>query len=280
MDEKRRISVGEVLLSLLKAGCGLALFLGSQLLVSVGAVTVVTLLHPELTAAELEARITAQSPLIMVISGVLTLLAVVLFFLLRKQSPLRAVGLVPVEDRLVGTAAAITPALYVVVTLAMAMIPEHLMESYDQASASLDGSDMLTMLATVFFAPLVEEIIFRGVIQSRLERVMPGWLACLLAALLFGLCHGQWIWMTYAFVMGFLFGRMRQVTGSLLPSLVAHAVFNTIGFLLGAMTSEDSGGGIVLALLVLAIAFAVLVRGRIGELFGLRRNQMGKEDCP
>jgi membrane protease YdiL (CAAX protease family) len=178
---------------------------------------------------------------------------------------------VAAEERSVGTAAAITPALYVLVALLMALIPEHLMEGYEQASAALDGSDVLTMLATVIFAPLVEELIFRGLIFSRLERAMPGWLACLLSALLFGLCHGQWIWMTYAFLMGFLFGRMRKATGSLLPSLVSHAIFNTIGFLMGAMTSETEGGGFVLALLLLAIAFAVLVRGRLGELFGWKK---------
>lgn len=269
MKESRRAAAAAVLLALLKAGCYLVLFLGSQLLVSVGAVAVITLLHPESAAAELEALLTAQTPLITVISGALTLVFLVIFFAVRKISPLKAAGLVAVEDRLVGSAAAITPALYLVVSMLLAMVPEHWMEGYEQASAALGGSDVLTLLATVIFAPLAEEIIFRGLVQSRLERVMPGWAACLLSALLFGLCHGQLLWIAYAFLMGFLFGRMRQAGGSLLPSLAAHFIFNLIGYLMGALEPTVGAETLSLSLMAFAIAGAVVVRGQLPRLFGI-----------
>ena len=50
--------------------------------------------------------------------------------------------------------------------------------------------------------PLAEELTFRGVIQTRLERAMPPWLALVLQAAIFGLVHGTPIQMVYAFLMG------------------------------------------------------------------------------
>ena len=76
--------------------------------------------------------------------------------------------------------------------------------------------------------PLAEELTFRGVIQTRLERAMPPWLALVLQAAIFGLVHGTPIQMVYAFLMGLAFGFLRRRTGSILPGFAAHAAFNAM----------------------------------------------------
>jgi membrane protease YdiL (CAAX protease family) len=73
------------------------------------------------------------------------------------------------------------------------------------------------------FSSLGEELLFRGLLQP--------WLGLAPTALLFGLAHqlpgpSRWTWATLALVVGFLFGALFELTGSLVGPLVAHAVVN------------------------------------------------------
>ena len=53
----------------------------------------------------------------------------------------------------------------------------------------------------------------------------------LVTALAFGVCHGQIVWIAYAFVLGTIFGFMALRARSIWPSLTAHLIFNGIGHL-------------------------------------------------
>ena len=63
-------------------------------------------------------------------------------------------------------------------------LPQQMMESYNQASQGLNTSLLWAdLLSVAIFAPLVEELIFRGLVLSRLRKAMPAWLAVLLQGL-------------------------------------------------------------------------------------------------
>jgi uncharacterized protein len=75
-----------------------------------------------------------------------------------------------------------------------------------------------------------EELLFRGILQPVL--------GVFGQALVFGLLHqmtgpSRWIWVTWAGVVGFVFGVLFQLTGSLLGPILAHALINglNLGFL-------------------------------------------------
>lgn len=75
-------------------------------------------------------------------------------------------------------------------------------------------------LTICIFAPIVEEIVFRGAIL----RVLLGWFdkhwyAIILSALLFALVHGNPAQMPHAFLIGLLIGWMYYRTGSILPGI-------------------------------------------------------------
>lgn len=255
MNEERRITLGAVLLALLKAGCYLLLFLGCQTVVTLLVTTAFTVVAVVTGAGDPFAvmeQVLACTGQISLISNLLTLLILLVFFLVRRKKPLGEAGLVPARPRMVAAAAAITPALYVFVMLVLSFLPEAWMESYAEASSALNDTSVWTLLATVFAAPLAEEVVFRGLIQSRLRRVMPGWLSVMIAAALFGLCHGQAVWMAYAFALGLFFGWMDLRAGSILPSLAAHFVFNAIGHFSMFWTGND------LLLLVILVAVSVV----------------------
>lgn len=265
-DQKN--SAGTVLAALGKAVCYLLLFLLCQAL----ATAVFTLAaalsllpvwsgDPTGLVSAAMAMVMSKAGLITLISDLAVLVILAVFFLIRRKKPLAEVGLVRTEPSCVGAACAAAPLLYAAVTLVMSLLPEAWLESYIDASAALTQDDVFTILATVVLAPITEEVIFRGLIFSRLERAMPGWLAAVLSALAFGLCHGQPVWMAYAFVLGLVFAFLRLRTGSILPSMLAHFIFNGISPVAQRLGDAGAGDGLILiALVVLGVLGCVLAR--------------------
>ena len=264
----QKTSAGAVLAALGKAVCYLLLFLLCQVL----ATAVFTLAaalsllpvwsgDPTGLVSAAIAMVMSKAGLITFISDLAVLVILTIFFLVRKKKPLAEAGLVRTEPACVGAACAAAPLLYAAVTLVMSRLPEAWLESYIDASAALTQDDVFTILATVVLAPITEEVIFRGLIFSRLERAMPGWLAAVLSALAFGLCHGQPAWMAYAFVLGLVFAFLRLRTGSILPSMLAHFIFNGISPVAQRLGDAGAGDGLILiALVVLGVLGCVLAR--------------------
>ena len=101
----------------------------------------------------------------------------------------------------------------------------------------------MTFLYFVVGAAIQEEIIFRGLLQTTLARQFPATLlffgtsiscAAIIVALLFGLIHLEVnpITAEAAFVLGLLSGELRHRSGSLLPAILVHAVFNAFAAIL------------------------------------------------
>lgn len=86
-------------------------------------------------------------------------------------------------------------------------------------------------ISAIVMAPLIEEIVFRGLLQTSLVRVMNGhrWPALVIASAVFSVIHWwvvPWHNLIVLFVLGLTFGYLYERTGSLLPPILAHAVFN------------------------------------------------------
>lgn len=231
MMEEKKLTAGAFFGSVGRALCYLLLFLLCQALVSGMyslTISLYSMLNPGLSLDPVE-LIFACTDQISLISGLATLIILAAFFLLRRKNPLRESGFRTTHGRFVFTAIAITPLLYAAISLILSLLPEVWMDGYAEAAASLSQKGILVTVASVLVAPLVEEVVFRGLVLSRLSRVIPGWLAVLLSALLFGVCHGQIVWITYAFVLGVILGFFALRAKSVWPSLCAHILFNGIG---------------------------------------------------
>jgi membrane protease YdiL (CAAX protease family) len=92
---------------------------------------------------------------------------------------------------------------------------------------------MWQLLALYSLAPAVlEEIAFRGVIFGRLRTVLgetEGWLV---QAAFFSVMHLSPVIFPTHFAMGLIFGWLRMRTGSLIPGMILHAVWNAANILL------------------------------------------------
>jgi membrane protease YdiL (CAAX protease family) len=77
------------------------------------------------------------------------------------------------------------------------------------------------------WAPLVEELVFRGLVFGWLIGRFPGWLAVIGSALLFGLAHVEPVHAVLAGVLGLWLGMLRLKSGSIWPSIFAHMANNS-----------------------------------------------------
>ena len=90
-------------------------------------------------------------------------------------------------------------------------------------------------------APVVEEMLFRGIfLRSFLHRYGP-WTAILLSSLLFGLVHFDPGHVVLATLLGIALGWLYYATRSLWPSVIAHA-FQNSGVMLYLKLSPESLG--------------------------------------
>jgi membrane protease YdiL (CAAX protease family) len=98
---------------------------------------------------------------------------------------------------------------------------------------------VVSMLSAVVWAPLVEEIVFRGALQRYLRPRLKWWGAVLVTALIFGLIHPYTpAGLIQVGVSGVLFGFLREWRGSLIAPITAHFLHNgtimafTVGMLM------------------------------------------------
>ncbi len=85
---------------------------------------------------------------------------------------------------------------------------------------------MFFLLATVW-APLVEEIVFRGALFRHIRSRVSLWLAAPLTALVFGVMHGyDALLLLPVITIGFIFAFVREWRASLVGPIVAHALHN------------------------------------------------------
>ncbi|HEX8558598.1 MAG TPA: type II CAAX endopeptidase family protein [Pyrinomonadaceae bacterium] len=95
------------------------------------------------------------------------------------------------------------------------------------------GAALATAFAATFTAPIVEEILFRGVLYSPLRRMAGASAAAIFVVLLFALIHVPQYWPSYGVIgtillLSAVLTAIRARAGNLLPCFVVHFVFNSI----------------------------------------------------
>ncbi len=87
------------------------------------------------------------------------------------------------------------------------------------------------ILRVVVLAPIVEELIFRGVIFSGFQKIYSSFWAIFFSAMLFALFHLNPWQLGPTFLLGLLLGFVRLRTSSLLAAIFTHALHNGMVFL-------------------------------------------------
>lgn len=99
---------------------------------------------------------------------------------------------------------------------------------YDKMVSNVTGagSSWVMLMAVMFFAPIGEELLFRGLIFRYSKICLPSWLAIFFQALIFGVYHGNVIQGVYAFLLGIVLGLLAYKFNSVMPGILLHMVIN------------------------------------------------------
>lgn len=101
----------------------------------------------------------------------------------------------------------------------------------------LNSSDPLSVfvlfLSVVVMAPIVEELMFRGILYNLLNKWIPLFPAALVSSAVFGLLHGTTFVQTA--VIGLVLAFVYQVTGDLKMAMLGHAANNGLALFQGVL---------------------------------------------
>lgn len=99
-----------------------------------------------------------------------------------------------------------------------------------------------TVASVVILAPVCEEALFRGLMQTCLRRVAGAGVAVVLPAVAFGVFHLHPLRFVPMCAVGAVAGFARERHGSMWAAVVVHAVVNSIGVALAAVAMFSRGG--------------------------------------
>jgi hypothetical protein len=103
----------------------------------------------------------------------------------------------------------------------------------ERAEALVDGVsgvEVALLVAVVAVgAPVMEELVYRGLLQRSAAALVGPWSALVATSLLFAVIHFSPVEYPGLFLAGLLFGGCLAVTGRLGPAVIAHAAFNAAG---------------------------------------------------
>lgn len=229
-----------------KAACYVLLFLGVQVLVSsfglyylameklmqTGDFSALT--DPKALTDllySLQSGLLSMQNLLYLITAVLTLGVLILFFRLRKKRLLREVWAMPIQIKSLWPVVLLGVAFSLLTCYVVGYIPwpEGAIAQYEQLYSYTNDRTVLALIATVIAAPILEEIIFRGLVFTRLCGGMPAIPAAILASTVFAAMHGVFIWAAYAFVGSMMLLFVYTKYRSLYASILFHMLFNLTG---------------------------------------------------
>ena len=128
----------------------------------------------------------------------------------------------------------------------------------------LEGSNWIwSLIFAGILSPIIEEMMFRGVMLNKLRRYGDK-VAIITTAILFGLFHANFSQFFYAVALGMIFAYVALKTGTIKYSIILHIVVNIMGgVILPAVIGDGSNivavGCVGLALLAIVIVGLVLL---------------------
>ena len=127
----------------------------------------------------------------------------------------------------------------------------------DVTSVMMTDSLLVRILAIGIAAPVIEELVYRGVLISRMKW-LPAWGAILIQAIIFGAAHMNLFQGVYAFVAGLLLGLVYVKFRSIFAVILGHMAYNLTSVFLDEFVS-DSVAGVIVALSVIVLPFCAVL---------------------
>jgi membrane protease YdiL (CAAX protease family) len=129
-----------------------------------------------------------------------------------------------------------------------------------RALTDISGNTLAAALLTIgLISGAAEEMFFRGFVQTRLTVRWGSAVAVLVTSAAFGIFHIEPLYILVAFILGLYLGWMTEVSGSIIPAIVAHVLNNTFSVYEAAYDVSLSGDTKFLLGIVCVIVIPVVV---------------------
>lgn len=179
---------------------------------------------------------------ISIISSVLTVILLIIFFLIRKKrlavetDMRKAPGIAVIGVGILGVVLNFTISLF----QSFIPLPESLIQQYEEMYSYIgEGNRIVEFIAVAICAPVVEEIVFRGLCYGSMRKVMSPSAAAIISAVVFGIAHGNIISFVYTSVLGLLMAYLYEKSSSLWVPMVLHFGFNAGSYVVRLMPQEN-----------------------------------------
>jgi len=93
------------------------------------------------------------------------------------------------------------------------------------------GNFFIVFLTTVCMAPVLEELLFRGLIYKRLRTICKPFVAAIISSLAFGITHGNLVQFVYAFFAGMLLSYVYEKYKNIWAPIIFHICANALSML-------------------------------------------------
>src|SRR6056297_2183091 len=110
---------------------------------------------------------------------------------------------------------------------------------YKEMITRLNQKGISILLMTVVFAPVLEELIVRGIILEGFLRNYSPWTAIILSSLIFGILHFNLVQFVGAFILGMFIGWVYYQTRNLLLPVLIHFTNNLLSYILVYFTDSN-----------------------------------------
>lgn len=189
------------------------------------------------------------------VAGLATLVLFWLVFLIRRKKFTKEVCLRKFPVNGILPIAVLAACFNVITTVVVSYFPwpQSWMDSYAASASSIDGS-LMAWLTAVLMAPVLEEIVFRGLMYTRLKKGLPAIAAAIVTSLAFGIAHGTIIWFIYTFIFSLVLIWVFEKFQSLGACIALHMAYNLSGMALSLVPEEAEL--VIWVLLALAIVGA------------------------
>lgn len=121
-----------------------------------------------------------------------------------------------------------------IMVLATGVVIEPLLNLFPETYLDRLGNIMAAggwmMFTSIVIAPIMEEILFRGILQDALMRKYGVFVGILIASAVFGIVHLIPQQVVNAFMIGIVLGYIYYRTGALLPVILIHCINNAISY--------------------------------------------------
>lgn len=215
-------------------------------------------------AAEINNFVNYHTLVFTIISNLLSLFVLFFFFHLRKKNFTEEINF-----KYVNVQKCIFPCITAFFySMAFALVTYHM--DFTNAGQITDSKafysslfpglgTIVQILTLLIISPLAEEIIFRGLILTRLQRSFRNITAIIVSGLLFGIIHaaaGGIVLVVGAGIIGIILGVICVKTKSLFPAILAHSAANMADFVI-ALLPELSKSVQYVLIAVFVLMFAV-----------------------